>query len=115
MLRFRCTPSSSTLTSRRTTVPLSTCLDDIDWADGVIHIRGAKSRRDRDLPLFRDVGRALLAYVKGERPSSSQRAIFLQAIPPRGPLSDSSAVSKIVRRALSRAGLYPSRGAAPIS
>jgi integrase len=30
-------------------------LDDVDWADGIIHIRGAKSRRDRDLPLLRDV------------------------------------------------------------
>jgi site-specific recombinase XerD len=99
-------------TGMRAAEVIDLSLDDIDWADGVIHIRGAKSRRDRDLPLFRDVGRALLAYVKRERPSSSQRAIFLQAIPPRGPLSDSSAVSKIVRRALSRAGLSPSRGAA---
>jgi len=87
-------------------------LDDVDWASGIIHIRGAKSRRDRDLPLFRDVGRALLAYIKRERPSSSYRAIFLQAVTPARPFTDSSAISKIVRRALSRADIAPARGAA---
>jgi site-specific recombinase XerD len=87
-------------------------LDDIDWACGVIHIREAKTRRDRDLPLSRDVGRALLAYLKRERPPSSHRTIFLQAIPPSRPFSDSSAISKIVRRALIRADIAPARGAA---
>ena len=87
-------------------------LDDVDWACGIIHIREAKTRRDRDLPLSRDVGRALLAYLKRERPPSSHRTIFLQAIPPSQPFSDSSAISKIVRRALIRADIAPARGAA---
>jgi site-specific recombinase XerD len=87
-------------------------LDDVDWADGIIHIRGAKSRRDRDLPLLRDVGRALLAYIKRERPPSSYRTIFLQALPSARPFTDSSAISRIVRRALNRAGIAPARGAA---
>ncbi|WP_158660628.1 site-specific integrase [Paraburkholderia hospita] len=87
-------------------------LDDVDWAGGIIHIRGAKSRRDRDLPLLRDVGRALLAYIKRERPPSSYREIFLQSVAPARPFMDSSAISKIVRRALNRAGIAPARGAA---
>ncbi|WP_408500549.1 tyrosine-type recombinase/integrase [Paraburkholderia xenovorans] len=87
-------------------------LDDVDWANGIIHIRGAKSRRDRDLPLLRDVGRALLAYIKRERPPSSYRTIFLQALPPARPFTDSSAISRIVSRALNRAGIAPARGAA---
>ncbi|SPS02899.1 tyrosine-type recombinase/integrase [Cupriavidus taiwanensis] len=87
-------------------------LDDVDWAGGIIHIRGTKSRRDRDLPLFRDVGRALLAYIKRERPSSSYRTVFLQAVTSARPFSDSSAISKIVRRALNRADIAPARGAA---
>jgi integrase len=87
-------------------------LDDVDWACGIIHIREAKTRRDRDLPLSRDVGRALLAYLKRERPSSSHRTIFLRAIPPSRPFSDPSAISKIVRRALIRADIAPARGAA---
>jgi len=42
-------------------------LDDIDWGNGGIGVRGTKSRRDRELPLARDVGRALLVYIKRER------------------------------------------------
>nr|WP_279613172.1 tyrosine-type recombinase/integrase [Burkholderia sp. BCC1630] len=87
-------------------------LDEVAWADGIIHIRGAKFCRDWDLPLFRDVGRALLAYVKRERPPSSYRTIFLQAVPPARPFTDSSAISKIVRRALKRADIAPAHGAA---
>ncbi|WP_161556811.1 tyrosine-type recombinase/integrase [Paraburkholderia hospita] len=82
----------------------------MDWAGGVIHIRGTKSRRD--LPLLRDVGHALLAYINRERPSSSDRTIFLQAVTPARPLTDSSAISKIVRHALKRADIAPARGAA---
>jgi integrase len=82
----------------------------VDWAGGVIHIRGTKSRRD--LPLLRDVGHALLAYINRERSSSSDRTIFLQAVTPARPLTDSSAISKIVRHALKRADIAPARGAA---
>jgi len=87
-------------------------LDDIDWGNGVICIRGTKSRRDRELPLARDVGRALLAYLKHERPSSPYRAIFLEAAPPWRPFTDSSSISKIVRRAMIRANVSSARGAA---
>ncbi|MDF3118477.1 MULTISPECIES: tyrosine-type recombinase/integrase [Burkholderia cepacia complex] len=87
-------------------------LDDIDWENGVIRVRGTKSRRDRELPLARDVGRALLAYLKRERPSSPHRAIFLEAAPPWRPFADSSSISKIVRRAMTRANVPSARGAA---
>ncbi|AQV99348.1 hypothetical protein BJN34_36485 (plasmid) [Cupriavidus necator] len=99
-------------TGMRATEVVHLSLDDVDWAGGIIHIRGAKSRRDRNLPLFRDVGRALVAYIKRERPSSSYRTIFLQAVTPARPFTDSSAISKIVRRALNRAGIVSARGAA---
>ncbi|MDR6504122.1 site-specific recombinase XerD [Burkholderia ambifaria] len=87
-------------------------LDDIDWGNGVICVRGTKSRRDRELPLARDVGRALLAYIKRERRASPYRAIFLEAAPPWRPFADSSSISKIVRRAMTRANVSSARGAA---
>ncbi|GLU31063.1 tyrosine-type recombinase/integrase [Trinickia caryophylli] len=86
-------------------------LDDIDWGNGVICVRGTKSRRDRELPLARDVGRALLAYIKRERRSSPYWAIFLEATPPWRPFADSSSISKIVRRAMTGANLSSARGA----
>jgi site-specific recombinase XerD len=36
---------------------------EIDWRSGTLTIRGTKSRRDRALPLPRDVGNALVAYL----------------------------------------------------
>jgi site-specific recombinase XerD len=87
-------------------------LDDLDWRNGIVHIRDAKSRHDRDLPLTRDVGRAMLEYLKSERHPSEHRAVFLGAAPPYAPMSDSSTVSRIVRRALTKADIKPRRGAA---
>ncbi|CAB3774665.1 hypothetical protein LMG29542_08043 [Paraburkholderia humisilvae] len=48
-------------------------LEDIDWGNGIIHVRGTKSRRDRKLSLARDVERALLVYLKRERPALPYR------------------------------------------
>ena len=45
-------------------------LHDINWIEGVIHVRVGKSRRERTLPLFEDVGKALGAYLQQERPKS---------------------------------------------
>ena len=49
-------------------------LDDINWIEGVIHVRVGKSRRERTLPLFEDVGKALGAYLQQERPKSADRS-----------------------------------------
>ncbi|WP_185453542.1 tyrosine-type recombinase/integrase [Ralstonia sp. SET104] len=99
-------------TGMRAAEMIKLTLDDINWGNGVIRVRGTKSRRDRDLPLARDVGRALLAYLKRERPSSPHRAIFLEAVPPWRPFADSSSISRIVRRAMTRADISSARGAA---
>ena len=39
---------------------------DIDWRNGTMTIRATKSRRDRVLPLPRDVGNALVAYLRAQ-------------------------------------------------
>jgi site-specific recombinase XerD len=78
-------------------------LDDVDWTEGTLHIRSAKSRRERSLPLATDVGAALCAYLKRGRPRSSSRVIFLRAVPPFDPFPNRAGVCKIARRALKRA------------
>ena len=40
---------------------------DIDWRSGTLTIRATKSRRDRVLPLPRDVGTVLVAYLRVQR------------------------------------------------
>jgi site-specific recombinase XerD len=81
-------------------------LESINWEAGEILIRGKSAREDR-LPLPPDVGRALAAYLKQDRPTCSCRRVFIRMMAPRQGFSNSVAVCDIVRRALTRAGLHP--------
>jgi site-specific recombinase XerD len=85
-------------------------LDDIDWGNGVIHIRNAKCRQDRDLPLLREVGRGLLAYIKRERPCSTCREIFLSRL--GRPFASPSGICRVVHHTFVRAEIHVARGAA---
>jgi integrase len=48
-------------------------LHDIDWKGGWIHVTG-KGRRETRLPLTREVGDALVAYPRGDRPRAPRGA-----------------------------------------
>jgi integrase len=80
-------------------------LDDIDWTEGTLLIRSAKSRCQRSLPLSKDVGAALCIYLELGRPRCGCRVIFLRAVPPFDPFRNAAGVCKIARRALKRAGI----------
>lgn len=79
-------------------------LEDLDWDEGAIRVRGPALRCD-PLPLPADVGAALAEYLREGRPPCSARNVFICARAPRQPLRGPSAVSCIVRRALQRAGI----------
>jgi site-specific recombinase XerD len=87
-------------------------LDDIDWREGIINIRSKKSRSERRLPLAHDVGAALVDYLEHCRPPCLSRTIFLRVIPPFDPFTGSAGVCRLVRRALTRAGLLNTLSAA---
>jgi integrase len=79
-------------------------MEDIDWRGGQIFIRRTKNRIERVLPLSQEVGDALVEYVTKARPRSGSTAVFLSNKPPHRPLTISSAVSKMAKRALLRIG-----------
>jgi site-specific recombinase XerC len=81
-------------------------LDDIDWRAGEILIRGKGLLHDR-MPLPVDVGEALTAYLRMDRPRCQTRRVFVCMKAPRSGFGGPSTVSTIVRRALDRAGLHP--------
>jgi integrase/recombinase XerD len=83
-------------------------LDDIDWEAGLLVIRGKGGQHDR-LPLPRDVGAAVAAYLRRGRPPCSTRRVFVRAKAPLGGFTHSSAICCIVRHALTQAGLSPPR------
>ena len=79
-------------------------LDDIDWSTGQITIRG-KGGKSAQLPLAADVGTALAAYLRHDRPRSATRRVFLRHRAPLIGFGNSSTVSSLVRRALKHAGV----------
>jgi integrase len=87
-------------------------LDDIDWRQGVIHVRSGKARTERVLPLPEDVGRAVAVYLREERPESQHRQIFLQTMAPYQGLSWSSVICRMAKRLLKHAGVEGHRLAA---
>jgi len=80
-------------------------LDDLDWRSGEIALRG-KGRRESRLPLPRDVGRVLAAYIR-RRPCTSCRRVFLRCRAPHEPLTRGGvigAIGRVLRRAGIRGG-----------
>jgi site-specific recombinase XerD len=79
-------------------------LDDIDWSTGQITIRG-KGDKSAQLPLANDVGAALAAYLRHDRPRSATRNVFLRHRAPLVGFGNSSTISSLVKRALKHAGV----------
>jgi len=81
-------------------------LEDIDWRGGSVLVRERKTRHGAVVPLPRDAGRAIVDYLREERPDSDERRVFVQHQGARRgqPLSGNT-VSAVVVRALDRAGV----------
>jgi site-specific recombinase XerD len=87
-------------------------LQDVDWKGAWIHVSG-KSRRQTRLPLSREVGQAIVAYLQHGRPRASTDALFLRSRAPFRGFRGHPTVSVIVASAMRRAGVErPGRGAA---
>jgi site-specific recombinase XerD len=81
-------------------------LEDFDWERSEFIVHG-KGPRDERLPLPRDVGTALLRYLRHGRPVCSSRHVFVRMRTPFRAFADPNTVYPIVRSALERAGLNP--------
>lgn len=80
-------------------------LDDIDWRAGEICIHG-KGRRRAIMPLRRDVGAAIVAYLRQGRPASTSRHLFLRVLAPHVGFTSGCAITMIAKQALDRAGIH---------
>ncbi len=86
-------------------------LEDIDWKAGRLNVRG-KGGRQYELPLPKDVGKAIVAYLQHGRPHNSSRRVFLRSRPPIGGFLGQCAIGSIVRHSIIRAGIIsPTKGA----
>lgn len=78
-------------------------LDDFDWRAGALVVCGKGSSQER-LPLPVDVGEAVAAWLQHGRPECRSRFVFTRARAPHDGLH-ASALTSVVHRACSRAGL----------
>jgi site-specific recombinase XerD len=62
------------------------CLDDVSWRTRQINVPRPKIGTSLLLPLTDEVGAALLEYLRGGRPDSTHRHLFLRVAFPLGPL-----------------------------
>lgn len=86
-------------------------LDDLDWGKGELVVRGKGGKDDR-MPIPRDVGAAIAAYLRHSRPQCSTRRVFIRLVKPFRGLGSYRPVSGIVSRALEHARVRaPIRGA----
>jgi site-specific recombinase XerD len=80
-------------------------LDDIDWRAGEILVHG-KGRRQAVMPLRRDVGAAIVSYLRQGRPLSTSRHLFLRTLAPHVGFTSGCAITMIAKQALGRAGIH---------
>jgi integrase/recombinase XerD len=76
---------------------------DIDWRNGLVHIRGTKTHQDRNLPLPDDVGQALVAHLRNVRAHAER--VFEPRRPPFTTKRGYHHVGNAVRYLLRRAGI----------
>ena len=77
----------------------------LNWQKSLITFEQTKTQHTISLPILPDVGNAIIDYLKYSRPESEEPYVFLNANPPFKSLRH-DAVSKIVKRALLREGIY---------
>jgi site-specific recombinase XerD len=78
-------------------------LEDVNWRDGEIVVRGKGKLLDK-LPLLHDVGAALAAYVRRDRRGTTRRLFTAMKSPYQG-FVNGAAINEIVQKAMRRAGV----------
>lgn len=84
---------------------ISLDLDDIDWAAGILRIVKSKSRRVDVMPLPQSTGSAIAAYLRSERPHTTNRRVFVRHVAPVDEPVGPDVVRRAVREAYRRCGL----------
>ena len=69
---------------------------DLDWRGNQLSVVQAKTGRRVDLPLLKDVGWAIIDYVRDGRPQSDCPQVFLRHTAPIGPFSDQDHLHQIL-------------------
>ena len=82
-------------------------LEDIDWKRSRLRVRHSKTGAASELPLLREVGDAILDYLRKGRPETALREVFLRSRAPYRGFATWSTLYTPIRRRLTAAGVNP--------
>jgi integrase len=69
---------------------------DLDWPSNRVSVMQAKTGRRVDLPLLKDVGWAIIDYIRSGRPASDCPQVFIRHTAPIGPFFDQDHLHQIL-------------------
>jgi len=85
-------------------------LEDIDWKNGVLRVRHAKSSIYSELPLEPEPGNAIVTYLRHGRPKTDVREVFVRTVAPYVALA---ALTTQIRERLATVGAVAARRRGP--
>lgn len=77
----------------------------IDWKNNSISLAQQKTGNSLGLPLSKELGMAIISYLKSGRPQSSSDFIFIRHTAPYGPLDNHNNFNSELRKYMRRAGI----------
>lgn len=77
----------------------------INWVRQTINLKMAKTGQPIELPLFKDVGWAIIDYLKNGRPATNSECLFVRHKAPFNAFGDRNAFGKELHRYIVKAGL----------
>jgi len=77
----------------------------IDWNRKTINLKMAKTGQPIELPLLKDIGWAIIDYLKNGRPATNSECLFVRHRAPFNAFGDRNAFSKELHRYILKAGL----------
>ena len=82
-------------------------LEDIDWRHSRLHVCHSKTGAHSTLPLLSEPGEAILDYLRGGRPETGHRELFIRSRAPYRAFARGSSLYTPIRHRLAMAGVTP--------
>jgi len=76
-----------------------------NWNENYLEFSQSKTSRQVRLPILKDVGWAIIDYIKNGRPASDSPYVFLRHLAPIGPISDEDHLHQMIQKYMKLAKL----------
>lgn len=81
-------------------------LEDIHWRTGMLTIKSSKTKSEREMPFFSELGHLMEQYILYYRPQSEEKSLFLRIGRNRGSKMTTEQIRRVVRVVINSENLY---------